>query len=476
MATKQTLTKGISFYGFLALGIGCVFGASWLVLTGAWLTTSGGPSNALIAMLICTIMEVPFALAYLEAVPMIPLAGGEIAYSFLAFGSLLAFIAGWFGVLAMIALCAWESLAITKMAGYLIPSIANMPPLYSVGGFGVTTPLLILGLVLIVAVGYMGYKGVKLSARFQMVVTYANLGLVFIAALLLVPHFRMVNFQPITVKPIFTGVVGILTILPFSIAGWEAIAKGAEEASEGLGRAAVGKAVILSLIIGALFYMLTVFVPAGIVPWQTLLKGDIPFATAANLVTGSQVLGFVLVIAALFGVLSVYNSCFYAATRLLYSMGDVGLIPTAFARLHPKFNTPIVAVIFVSGLSAIAPFVGQSAFMPLVDCISFSFIALWTTTLVSVMRLRKTQPKLNRPVRMPAVNVIGTLGIIVTVLMMIALLDPASPGALVWPVEYILLVALIVLGIILYALRPKEMSEQEQGEMILGDVARFISS
>lgn len=477
MEEKKGLAKGISFFGFLAFGIGCLFGAAWLVLTGTWLKAAGGPLNALIAMLICILMEIPFVLAYLEAVPMIPQAGGEVAYSFLAFNSFVGFIAGWFDILAMVALCAWESLAITKMAGYLIPGIANVQPLYSIGGFGVTPPLLIIGLVLIGAVGYMGYKGIKLSAKFQMIVTYANVALVLIAALLLAPHMRMVNFlQPLSVKPIFTGVVGLLAILPFAIAGWESIAKGAEEANEGLSRAAVGRTMFLSLVIGGGLYMLAMFVATSIVPWQTLLQGSIPFASAADLVLGSNILGLVMVIAALCGVLSVYNSCFFAATRLLYYMGKVGLMPAGFAKLHPKYNTPIGAVIFVTGLAAIAPFVGQSAFLPLVDCISFSFILLWTTTLLSVLRLRKTQPQLKRPVRLPALGVIGVLGLIVTVFMMVALLYPHSPAALVWPGEYILLAVLIVLGIILYALRPKAISEHERAEMILGDITRSIDS
>jgi amino acid transporter len=475
MSEKQGLGRGISILAFYALGIGCVFGSAWLVLTGSWLTAAGGPSNALLAVIICIIMEIPFALAYLEATPMIPLSGGEISYSYLAFGSFIAFIAGWFGVLAMIALCAWESLALTRIAGYLIPSIKTAAPLYQVGGSTITAPLIIIGLVLIGVVGFMGYRGVKLSAKFQTVVCLFNVGIVIIAALILAPHFRMANLHPLIVKPVFTGVITILCLLPFSIGGWEAIAKGAEEASSGISKAQVGTSVFMSLIIGGLLYALVVFVPSAIVPWQTLLKGDIPFATASTLVTGSQVLAIVMLVACCCGVLSVYNAAFYASTRLLYALGRDGLIPPAFATLHPKYKTPTVAVIFVCVLAAIAPFVGKSGLIPLIDVCSFCEVSLWVCTLVSVMRLRKTQPQLNRPVKMPAIGILGPIGILVYLGMVVALLYPASPGALVWPVEDLLLIGLIVLGVILYYARPKAMTEQQESELILGDIKRLTA-
>ena len=35
--------KGISYFGLVAMGIGCMLGTSWLLLTGTWLETAGGP-------------------------------------------------------------------------------------------------------------------------------------------------------------------------------------------------------------------------------------------------------------------------------------------------------------------------------------------------------------------------------------------------------------------------------------------------
>lgn len=471
---KQHLNKAISFTGFLGMGIGCVFGASWLIMSGIWLDTAGGPVNAILAMLLCLIIELPLALAYLEAVPMIPLAGGEMAYSYLAFGGLAGMIAGWFGVLVNIILCAWESVAMTRMLGYLFPGLKTMAPLYKIGEFTVTAPAVLIGLVIIIGIGILQYKGVKLSSKFQTVITATVLGLVIISTVAALFKFNPANLQPIMAKPASSGILALLAMLPFSIAGWETIAKGAEEANIGLERAKVGKAVIISIIVATFMYMLTTFAPSGIVPWQKLVTVDIPFATASTQAMGTAFFGTLLTIAACFGVIGVYNACFYGATRLLYSLGEVGLVPTAFTKLHPRYKTPITAIIFVSGLAAIAPFIGKPALIPLIDVAAFAYIILWGSTLLSVMKLRQTQPQLNRPVLMPGGKVVGYFGSIIGILLLIAMLFPGSPASLKWPTEYILLLLLLVIGGVFYALRDKSIPEEERAKLILGNIAEEI--
>ena len=45
----KTGGKGISYFGLVAMGIGCMLGTSWLLLTGTWLETAGGPLNLVVA-------------------------------------------------------------------------------------------------------------------------------------------------------------------------------------------------------------------------------------------------------------------------------------------------------------------------------------------------------------------------------------------------------------------------------------------
>ena len=469
--SKTQLKKVITFKGFLGMGIGCVFGASWLVLTGVWLSTAGGPTNVAIAIILCLLIELPLALAYLEAISTVPSAGGEAAYSYLAFGSFAAMLAGWFGVLVNIILCAWEAIAITTMLGYLFPTIKTSMPLYDVGNFTVTLPFLVIGLVLVIGVGIMQYRGVNLSSTLQTFITATVLTLVIISLLVCSFYINVDNLKPFQTKPTVNGVITLLALLPFSIAGWETIAKGAEEASASISRKKTALALIISLVFATFMYLLTTLVPSSIVPWQSLLNYDIPFAYAAEVVTGTPLWGLLLTVAACFGVVGVYNGCFYGATRLLMYLSQVGLIPRVFSSLHPKYKTPRAAIIFLSVIAASACFLGKAVFLPLVTVAAFSYIVLWGSTLFSVIRLRKTRPDLPRPLPMPGGKPVMVAGVIMTILMACAMLLPGSPASLKWPYEYLLLGFLLAIGIVLYLFRDKSISEEEQAKLILENIA-----
>lgn len=187
-------------------------------------------------------------------------------------------------------------------------------------------------------------------------------------------------------------------------------------------------------------------------------------------------LGTMLLLAACMGVVGVYNAVFFGATRLLYSLGEYGLIPKSFTKLHPKYKSPTTAVIFVSVVAAAVVFAGQALFVPLVNVAAVSYIVLWGSTLFSVMRLRSKYPKLTRPVKMPGGKPMMMYGAIVSVVLLFAMLVPGSPAALGWPSEYILLIVLLLMGVGLYTFRDKSMSEDERAELILGSVRDEISN
>ena len=101
----------ISFFGLVAMGVGCMLGTSWLLLTGTWLETAGGPLNLAVAFLLCMAVEFPFAFAYMEAIPMLPLPGGEAVYATAAFGCRGGFLVGWAGVMMNTIVFCWVDLA-----------------------------------------------------------------------------------------------------------------------------------------------------------------------------------------------------------------------------------------------------------------------------------------------------------------------------------------------------------------------------
>ena len=135
---EKTGGKSISFFGLVAMGIGCMLGTSWLLLTGTWLETAGGPLNLAVAFALCIVIELPFAFAYMEAIPMLPLPGGEVVYSYAAFGSRGGFAVGWAGILMNTIVFCWVDLAAISLLDELFPVLKRTGVLYRVGDFPVT--------------------------------------------------------------------------------------------------------------------------------------------------------------------------------------------------------------------------------------------------------------------------------------------------------------------------------------------------
>ena len=151
--------KGISYFGLVAMGIGCMLGTSWLLLTGTWLETAGGPLNLVVAFALCIIIELPFAFAYMEAIPMLPLPGGEVVYSYAAFGSRGGFAVGWAGILMNTIVFCWVDLAAVSLLDELFPALGRTAVLYELGDFPVTLPNVAIQLALAGAILWVQLRG-----------------------------------------------------------------------------------------------------------------------------------------------------------------------------------------------------------------------------------------------------------------------------------------------------------------------------
>ena len=167
--------KGISYFGLVAMGIGCMLGTSWLLLTGTWLETAGGPLNLVVAFALCIIIELPFAFAYMEAIPMLPLPGGEVVYSYAAFGSRGGFAVGWAGILMNTIVFCWVDLAAVSLLDELFPVLGRTAVLYELGDFPVTLPNVAIQLALAGAILWVQLRGANVCASLAKLATVERL-------------------------------------------------------------------------------------------------------------------------------------------------------------------------------------------------------------------------------------------------------------------------------------------------------------
>ena len=455
--TNEKMDRSINFFGLLAMGIGCMFGTSWLLLTAGWLDRAGGPWNVVLALILCLIVELPLAFAYLEVIPMFPLSGGELVYSYMAFGKFGGFMAAWAGIIMNGVIFCWETISIMKVAGYLFPVLKQAPTLYEVGGYPITIPSIIIGLA----------NGTNFAALISKVLTTV---IVLLTVLGIIVSFLHMNPEYLTIpatKSAGEGSLSLLAVLTFTIAGWETVAKSAGEA-DGKTAKKAGLALVLCLVICVALNALVVISISGLIPWTEATGLVAPFIDGITSATGTPAFGILLLIAALVGIVGVSNSTLYGASRIMYGLADVGLIPAAFKKLNSK-KVPINCILFLGAFAVITPFLGQGTFLPLIDVTAVATIVMWILTFFSAVVMRRKYPDIERPVKMPGGNVTIVFGIICSIFILGTVLLPFSPGSIIWPSEYILTVVLFLIGIVLFQLRDKSLSTEEQKKMILGE-------
>lgn len=462
----------MGLFDYFTLGFGSMVGIGWVVCVGDWIGTAGGPLAAIIAFLIGGAILLPVTWAYGEMIASMPVAGGEIAYAYRGFGSKASFYTGWILSFAYVFLCPWEAVAIGTMVSSLFPGLKTMP-LYEIMDFKVYLPLLILELIVAFSIAYINYKGVEKATKFQSSVTKVLIlcGVAYAFAGVFLGDFS--NLQPYMGHSIegfgtLGGIIAVLAITPFFVAGFDTIPQGAEESKSGISYHNLGKVLSITPLSGAIFYSAIIFVVSLIMPWKNLINLEYP---AIDAIMGiAPFISRLVLIGAICGLLSTLNAFFVASTRLIFSMGRAKLIPAYFGKVDEKYRSPKNAIIFVGIITLIAPFIGTAILVPVMSVGALAFMLAWFFVCISAVRLRKIEPEMKRPFKMPGGIKTGYIAILITVLMVMVMVVPGSPGA-INSVEWATFLTWILLGIVFYHMATNErnsINEEERKYMIFG--------
>lgn len=469
---RKVLARAMNFKNYLGLGVGTIIGVGWVVVAGDWLVR-GGPLGAILGFIIGGLLICFIGLCYAELTPAIPVAGGEVAFSFKAFGVGPSFLTGWFLSLGYIILCPFEAVAIGWLVEYLLPSLKS-EALYTIGGYPVSLPSIISGVVLSLFIIFMNYRGVKTSAKFQTIST--SLIFICVAAFTII---ALVKGSFSHMMPLFSGngssfavigaIIAVMGVVPFFYSGFDTIPQGAEESGIELDPKNLGKAIVISILIGAAFYGIVILALSLCMPWQETIKFEMPTATAFQTAFGYTWATKLVLFAAFLGLITSFNGFFIAASRIVFSIGRGGLLPKWLGDVDKKHQTPKNAILFVGLITLLGPFVGRSSLLPIVNVTSLAFISGWFITCLSSIRLRKTAPNINRPYRVNR-KIYLYFGAIIAGMLIIFIVTPGSSAQLRWPLEYAIVAGWMLLGYLGYRVRRsrRDMSDEERAYQILG--------
>ena len=430
-AKSGSLKKTLGVFDLFVIGICAVVGTG---IQGGPESAGAGPA-IIISMVLAAIACVFSALCYSEVASIIPVSGSVYTYTYATLGEFAAWLVGWVLMLNYVignitvgsSWCGYLTQLLKGFRAHLPEFVVNFPLwlrydirsiyimcdkygmdihdkvpfIFNTIPFAINLPVIVLTIVSTLIL----IKGVKESARFASVMV--GLNLLMITSFILVGAFYVkpenwVPFAPNGFSGIFMGAF----IIFFAYIGFDAVSTAAEETKNPQRDLPI--AILGTLIFCTVLYVLVALVLTGISPVEAI-NPQAPIAAALHMINKDYLAGFISV-AAVCALASVFLICQLAATRILYAMSRDKFLPKVLRSINRKHRTPHVMT-WAVGLIIIF----CSLFMDLnisAQLCNYGTFTAFIAICVAVIILRKTEPNLNRPFKVPFVPLFPILGII----------------------------------------------------------------
>ena len=369
----------------------------------------GGTYGLAIATFFIIIMYVTFTFSYTELSCAIPKAGGAFEYAKRALGQDVGFIAGMAQNIEFIFAPPAIAAAIGAYLNLLYPNVEAI-------AFAIVAYLIFT---------FINILGVKIAASFELVITVLAVIELLIFAGVTLPEFQFENLQ---INPMPNGFSGVFAAIPFAI--WfflaiEGIANVAEEAVNPQRSIFLGfGSSIITLVI---LCILTFTAAVGVGGWEAIvyegdsnIASDSPLPLAlAQVVHSGHFLYKLLIGIGLLGLVASFHGIILAGGRATLEFGRVGYIPKFLGNIHSRFQTPANALLMNTVIGIIALFTGKTGDIITIAC--FGALTLYIVSMWSFFVLRKNEPNLQRPFKVPMFPLFPLLALVISSVSLVAM-------------------------------------------------------
>ena len=392
------LLRGIRRWDMLALMLNATIGGGIYGLSSQVFAKSG--SYSLLAMLVCVVVITLIIACFAEVGSRFRDTGGPVLYAHEAFGPFAGFMTGWFSLLLrIIGMAAIANICISYL-GFFVPFAQTDL------GRSIFTCLLFISLC------YINLLGIKESVLFNNIFTIGKIAtlLFFVTVGLFFIKTENYDFDtPISFESFSSSVL----LMVYAFSGFTGAVTTAGEMKNP--EADIPYSLFTVQMFKVVLYMLIQVVCIGTL--TTLGQSEKPLTDAAsNFLPGWG--GIVITTGALISFIATFNGGVLVASRICFAMADKNLLPAFMRKVHPRFQTPHVALFITCGIMLLLTLTNSLLFLLTVNAIGT--LLIYIVTCASLIKLRKTKNISPATFMLPAGNAIAGVSILFCILILLA--------------------------------------------------------
>ena len=405
-ASSTTLKRTLTPIMLWGLGVGYVISGMYF----GWNLglAQGGTLGLAVATFFIIIMYITFTFSYTELATAIPKAGGAFAYARRALGTDLGFITGMAQNIEFIFAPPAIAFAIGAYFNLFFPQV----------------PVIGIAIFAYILFTALNISGVKAAATVELIITIFAVGELLLFSGLTLPHVEMNNLRQ---NALPNGWQGMFASIPFAIwffLGIEGVANVAEEAVNPQRTILIGFGSAIATLV--LLCLITFTGSVGVAGWEAIVykadgtTSDSPLPMALSfIVSNNNLLYHLLVTVGLLGLIASFHGIILAAGRSSMEFGRVGFAPAFIGKVQSRFQTPANALLVNMAFGVVALLTGKTA--EIITISVFGALTLYILSMVSFLVLRKKEPELERPFKVPAYPAFPVIALSIAIISFIAM-------------------------------------------------------
>jgi APA family basic amino acid/polyamine antiporter len=383
---KPQLKPTLSLFDATAISVGAIIGAGIFVVTGIAAGSAG--SALIVSMLIAAAISIFTALSFAELTAWQPKEGSVYEYAYQLISPFTGFLTGWMWIISNTFAGAAVSIGFASYLTAILP----------------TLPVNWIAAIICIAFTALNFYGIRESALLNNILVTAKLLILAFFIILGLTHINTANFAPFA--PFEAGVFYGAFYIFFAYGGFARVAVISEEIKDP--KRNVPKAIMLSLAISTIIYIIVGAVAVGLIGAQQLAQSNSPLKDAISQ-TGISAAAYIISLGGLLATASVLLTSLLGVSRMTYAMGRRNDLPKALSELHKKYGTPYYSIWIIGALmTLLALFIGLTRVVAISTFAMLFYYSLANFAALQLKKDNRTYPRI-----VPAIGAATCLALLV---------------------------------------------------------------